>query len=45
MELFLNFRLIGTRAVAEEVAGRAGGECAGQVRNGEAEVLPASKAP
>jgi len=34
MELFVNFRLIGTNAVGEEVAGRAGGECVGQVRNG-----------
>jgi len=34
MELFLTVRLIGTNAVGEEVVGRVGGECVGQVRNG-----------
>jgi hypothetical protein len=32
MELFLNSRLIGTNALGEEVTGRVGGECVGQVR-------------
>jgi hypothetical protein len=43
MELFLNLRLIGTNAPGEEVTGRVGGECVGQVRCRLAEVLPASE--
>jgi hypothetical protein len=29
MELFLNFKMIGTNAVGEELTGRVGGECVG----------------
>ena len=43
MEVFLNFRLIGTNALDEEVTGRVSEECVGRVQYRQAEVLPASE--